>query len=90
MIEIDKEFGEIKFRTDSDHGSAHGRISYFCNMLDEITFTMTGRTVPEHGDVKDIAALLIIIGHDLMEAETNPQPDAGSEEVSEGQGFSLA
>jgi hypothetical protein len=66
MLRINKDKGEIVFSYDSDKGMVQGRITYFKNMLDELTFNVSARTVPHSNDVRDIGMLLAAIGHDLI------------------------
>jgi hypothetical protein len=66
MLRINKDKGEIMFSYSSDKGLVQGRISYFKNMLDELTFNLTARTVPVTSDVVDIGTLLCAIGSDLV------------------------
>jgi hypothetical protein len=80
MLRINKDKGEIMFSYESDKGMIQGRISYFKNMLDELTFNVSARTVPVTTDVRDIGTLLSAIGNDLM-----VEP-----EQSEGDGFITA
>jgi hypothetical protein len=66
MIRINKGKGEIVFSYESDRGLVQGRITYHKNMLDELTFNVSARTVPISTDVRDIGTLLAAIGTDLM------------------------
>jgi hypothetical protein len=66
MLRINKDKGLIMFSYSSDKGVVQGRISYFKNMLDELTFNLSARTVPVTNDVQDIGTLLNAIGQDLV------------------------
>jgi phage tail protein X len=66
MIRIDKGRGEIIFSYEADKGVIQGRITYHKNMLDELTFNVSARTVSVTTDVRDVGMLLAAIGNDLM------------------------
>jgi len=90
MLLIKEDTGEVIYTYDSIKGLVQGRVTFHQISDRELAFTLTGRTVPCFGNIHDLGIMLKALGNDLIEEATNPQPDAGSEELSEGQGFSLA
>jgi hypothetical protein len=63
---INEDLGEIMYAYESTKGLVQGRITYFKNMMGELTFNLSGRTVSHFGDVRDIGTMLTALGTDLV------------------------
>jgi hypothetical protein len=75
MLVINKEKGEVVYAYESTKGLVQGRIVYFKNMLDELTFTLNGRTVSHFGDIRDIGMMLSALGNDLVVESKESETD---------------
>jgi hypothetical protein len=75
MLKIDQDRGEVSFLYKGVAGEIGGRISYFENMLGELTFNLNGRTVPFQDPLSDISMVLAAVAAELMAESKKSESD---------------